>query len=368
VVRRGAQSQLRAFSQHLKPASNRILVAEAATSPLVTGAAAIGIGGGLYYAFKALSTEVTDPLTAEVLGRQDSTTSASIIAAFKSDATFMKLSKKLSAEIVKRDDEDGEKLQSGIDIAIAKGVLAKDIKVEKMVKVSVTGKTADQVSDEIIKALGDAPSKGCVMTLQGLSGTGKGTTVAKLKEKLPNAQTWSNGNLFRSLTLLAVTYSEQNRCSLQDALKPEVLASFMKMLEFGKFNGKFDVKIEGLGLKYFVNDIEKTVLKESRVGKNIPTIAEVTQGEVVNFVQGALATMAANGVNVLLEGREQTLNYIRTPHRFELVLKDVNIIGMRQAALVMGAEADKKIKSKPGASMEDVRTALEDALAKIPKA
>ena len=32
---------------------------------------------------------------------------------------------------------------------------------------------------------------GCVMTLQGLSGTGKGTTVDKLKEKLPNAQTWS---------------------------------------------------------------------------------------------------------------------------------------------------------------------------------
>lgn len=29
------------------------------------------------------------------------------------------------------------------------------------------------------------------MTLQGLSGTGKGTTVDKLKEKLPNAQTWS---------------------------------------------------------------------------------------------------------------------------------------------------------------------------------
>ena len=35
-------------------------------------------------------------------------------------------------------------------------------------------------------------SRGCVMTLQGLSGTGKGTTVDKLKEKLPNAQTWSD--------------------------------------------------------------------------------------------------------------------------------------------------------------------------------
>merc|ERR1719337_752782 len=100
-------------------------------------------------------------------------------------------------------------------------------------KVSVTGKAADAVAGEIIAKLGDAPSRGCVMTLQGLSGTGKGTTVAKLKEKLPNSQTWSNGNLFRSLTLLAVTYAEQKGCTLQDALKPELLASFVKMLEFG---------------------------------------------------------------------------------------------------------------------------------------
>merc|ERR1719473_2099196 len=95
-------------------------------------------------------------------------------------------------------------------------------------------------------------------------------------------------------------------------------------------------------MKYFVSDIEKTVLKT--VGKNIPKVAEVTQGEVVNFVQGALSKMAADGVNVLLEGREQTLNYIRTPHRFELVLEDTNIIGMRQAALVMGAKAYEKEK------------------------
>lgn len=372
MVRRGGRLHVRAFSQQfgrkLPSINNGTIVAEASTSPLVKGAAVLGIGGGLYYAWKAVSSEAAEPLTKEVLGRQDSSTSAAIIAAFKSDSTFMKLSKKLSSDIVRRDDDDGHKLQSGIDIAIKKGVLAKDVKVESLRKVSVTGKTADQVSAEIIKALGDAPSKGCVMTLQGLSGTGKGTTVAKLKEKLPNAQTWSNGNLFRSLTLLAVTYSEQNRCSLQDALQPEVLASFVKMLEFGKFNGQFDVKIEGLGLKHFVSDIEKTILKEPRVGKNIPTVAEVTQGEVVNFVQGALSQMAASGVNVLLEGREQTLNYIRTPHRFELVLKDVNIIGMRQAALVMGAEADKKIKSKPQASIEDVRAALEEALAKMAKA
>lgn len=36
------------------------------------------------------------------------------------------------------------------------------------------------------------------------------------------------------------------------------LDSFCKMLEFGKFNDKWDVKIEGLGCKYFVSEVEKT--------------------------------------------------------------------------------------------------------------
>ena len=30
------------------------------------------------------------------------------------------------------------------------------------------------------------------------------------------------------------------------------------MLEFGKFNDKWDVKIDGLGCKYFVSEVEKT--------------------------------------------------------------------------------------------------------------
>ena len=36
------------------------------------------------------------------------------------------------------------------------------------------------------------------------------------------------------------------------------LDSFCKMLEFGKFNGKWDVKIDGLGCKYYVSEVEKT--------------------------------------------------------------------------------------------------------------
>lgn len=306
-------------------------------------------------------------VSAAVLKLQNSVTSAAIIEAFRENSSFLKLSERLRDEIVQRDNEDGEKLQKGIQIAIDKAVLPATIAVEEITKVTVSGKSADEVAAEIITHLGDDPSKGCVMTLQGLSGTGKGTTVDKLKDKLPNAQTWSNGNAFRSLTLLAVTCAEQRGCSLQEVLTPTDLASFCNMLEFDKFNGTFDVKIEGLGLKYFVSQIEKTVLKDSSVGKNIPTVAEVTQGEVINFVQGALAKMAAAGMNVLVEGREQTLNYIRTPHRFELVLTESTVIGMRQAALQMGARAYLKIKEQADADDAAVQAALTEALAELCK-
>ncbi|CAK0804023.1 unnamed protein product, partial [Prorocentrum cordatum] len=108
----------------------------------------------------------------------------------------------------------------------------------------------------IIQLLGDAPATGCVVTLQGLSGTGKGTTVSRLKELLPNATTWSNGNLFRSLALLAGAYAEKHGVPLEKALEPDVMASLVEMLEFDDFGNGFDVKIDGLGMKYMVSDIE----------------------------------------------------------------------------------------------------------------
>jgi len=185
-----------------------------------------------------------------------------------------------------------------------------------------------------------------VLTLQGLSGTGKGTIIAQLQQRLPRSVPWSNGNVFRCLTLLAVTYADKEGCKLSDALEPQVLQELCRMMELERHNGGFDVKIQGLGLKYRVSEIQNTVLKSSRVSKNIPSVAEVTQGEVIHFVQAALEEMAAAGYTILVEGREQTLNYIRTPFRFELVLRDTNLIGMRQAALLIAARTHESLKSK----------------------
>ena len=68
--------------------------------------------------------------------------------------------------------------------------------------------------------------------------------MATLKDKLEKEDKkqvvcWSNGNIFRSVTLLAVTWCEQQddcggKFVPEKALTKENLANFMSMLEFGK--------------------------------------------------------------------------------------------------------------------------------------
>ena len=120
--------------------------------------------------------------------------------------------------------------------------------VEATFKVDVLGKSADAVAEGIIDRLGKAPASGCILVLTGLSGTGKGTTVSKLQASLPNAASWSNGNVFRALTLLAVTHCEQSNLEFKgEVLTPDLLQKFISCLEFSKFNGRFDIRICGLG-------------------------------------------------------------------------------------------------------------------------
>jgi len=314
------------------------------------------------------SVKIARPSVWNVLQLQNSTTSAEIIKQYKAAKEFIAISEAARDAIIKRDKEDEDKLATGIKLAIDKGVIPADVKVERTEKIDVMGKSADQVAAELIKALNGAEKKGCIVVLQGLSGTGKGTTVSKLKDTLPKATTWSNGNVFRSLTLLAATFCEQKSCPLDKALTPELLKTFCGMLTFGKFDGQYDVKIEGLGLNMMVSKVANTELKGPKVSKNIPTVASVTQGEVIQFVGNATATMASDGYNVLVEGRAQTLNHLRSPHRFELVLSDSIVIGQRRAAQRVAANAYEALKSKATTvdpSDEEVKAAIELAITKI---
>ena len=171
-------------------------------------------------------------LSARLLSVGDDKTSNAIISYFEENNTFLTLAQNQTDAIVQRDAEDDEKLAAGIQIAVDKGVLPANVDVEPTVQVDVTGKTADQVADEIISHLGDM-SSGKTIILSGLSGTGKGTTVSKLEQKLPNVVCWSNGNLFRSMTLFAVEYCKQNAIDFKgENLSPDLLQECLGMLKF----------------------------------------------------------------------------------------------------------------------------------------
>jgi hypothetical protein len=327
----------------------------------------------------------------DLLKKQNAETSSAIIAHFAAKgAHFARLSKYEGDLTVQRDKEDDEKLQLGIDFAKKKGVIDPNYIPEPYVTIDVLGKTPAQVADVIldhVKKAGDGDSSeksssSGVIVLVGLSGTGKGTTVEVLRQKLEASEgsdgkqqevvMWSNGNVFRSVTLLAATWCQQQDgiegFDAEKALTKENLASFMAMLTFGKFNnGKYDTRICGLGLDMFVSNVQNTELKSPLVSKNIPTVAEFTQGEVILFAAKAVETMGQDGIYVLLEGREQTVNYVRSPFRFNLVLSDESLIGKRRAAQRLMADALKALDGDADAVVDEamIEKALDAALEKM---
>jgi hypothetical protein len=94
-------------------------------------------------------------------------------------------------------------------------------------------------------------------------------------------------------------------------------------------------------------------------------VAEATQGEVVHFASYAIAKLVEDGIFVLLEGREQTVNYVRTPLRFILTLSDSSLIGKRRAAQRLAAGSLEGLRV--GASPEEIAEALDGQLAKMVK-
>ncbi|KAG5500279.1 hypothetical protein JIQ42_04616 [Leishmania sp. Namibia] len=274
--------------------------------------------------------------TFQILREQDDVCSSCVLALLKDNAAFQHLSKSEGEDILKRDNEDAEKLSEGIRIAIRKGIVSGKPDVSPVTKVNVAGLSAQEVTDKILAAL---PSKnGNVIILQGLSGTGKGTTVSKLRDALPKCVTWSNGNIFRSYTYLCnEVLSAQGKEITEENLTDELLASVEKRVTFVKCDdGMFHTMLDGTTR---VVDVQNTLLKAPLISSKVPTVAQQTQGEVIRFGSGAVKQLSADGYNVILEGRSQTLDYIASPLRFELVIPDVAVLGQRRAAQRVMAKA-----------------------------
>ncbi|CAG9575224.1 conserved hypothetical protein [Leishmania major strain Friedlin] len=293
----------------------------------------------------------------QILREQDDASSSCVLALLKGNASFQCLSKSEGEDILKRDNEDAEKLSDGIRIAIRKGIVSGKPDVSPVNKLNVVGLSAQEVTDKIVAAL---PSKnGNVIILQGLSGTGKGTTVSKLKDALPKCVTWSNGNIFRSYTYLCnEVLAAQGKEITEESLTDELLSSVEKRVTFVKCeDGMFHTMLDGTRR---VADVQNTLLKTPLISSKVPTVAQQTQGEVIRFGAGAVKQLSADGYNVILEGRSQTLDYISSPLRFELIIPDVEVLGQRRAAQRVMAKALEMLDDS--ASDEEVSKVLVKAV------
>ena len=303
-----------------------------------------------------------------LLKRQDAEASNAIIAAFGEDGTFAAVAAAEASSIATRDAEDGEKLAQGIALSVERGALEAHASPPQYTEIDVLGKTPDDVARAILDKSGVGGGVGGVVAICGLSGTGKGTTVAKLHGMLPGSVGWSNGNIFRSLTLLASTWCEQNGAEFGEAmLTPERIGELMDMLSFDCWPGEdggegvWDTRICGMGLDCKVADVQNTELKGPKVKGRIPTVANFSQGEVVKFASAAVNKMGGQGLVVLLEGRQQTVDYIDTPHRFTLTMSDPLLIGRRRAAQRVGAMALQRLDAAAADAADGDREAPEDA-------
>lgn len=297
-------------------------------------------GGG----FRGLKMEAWDTA--------DFTSTDAIIELLKDNPLFQKVSKQETERTMARDAKDGEKLAKGISDAVGAGTLTALKVAPSYELIDVSKLNADERAEHIIRAL---PSEGgavqgCVLVLVGNSGTGKGTTCGKIMERVPQASMWSNGNCFRALTMLAIRHCQAagDGAFNTACLTPNNLEQWVNMLEFGKFNGKvFDIKISGLGVDELVSNIALTELRKPQISNNVPLVAEKAQAQVVKLCIQAVEKLASDGKVVLLEGRRETLDFIPSRFRFELVMpaEGLMLIGQRVASQRIMAVASKKAQA-----------------------
>lgn len=294
-------------------------------------------------------------LTGSLLQAGDDKAINALVSWFECDGTFQMLACKQFEEILQQDKEESVRAAAGLRMAVARGLIPAKPEVEPAFSIDVSQYLADEVAAMVIQELGDATEQGRVLVVNGLDGTGKTTLINKLRKILPRTVCWSDDNLFRALTLLALQQSDPRSHRITvEALTPEVLSDLLSSLSFGIFNEKYDIQIVGSDSSVLVSEIADTVLREARLEENLSIITQLMRGEVIKFSADAVEVMRASGLNVLIAGRAQMLNYIPTAHRFELTIPDPLVLGGRQVARRLLPRVLQKLKGKPGLSSQEV--------------
>jgi len=268
-----------------------------------------------------------------IIEKQDHESSHLVMKLLNGNKDFQIMAEAETEAILQRDRDDEIKLKEGISTSVQAGVIPY-LKVKKTeTEIDVLGKTPDDVGKEITAQLPSGDSYLVIVT--GLSGTGKGTTVAYLLDKIPNSISWSNGDIFRCLTLLL-----QDICPNQGLINHEHINRAVKAIEVEYSKDRpYEIFIQYKGDRLALKDIKNTLLKDRKVSTNIPHIALHTQGEVIVLADGIVKKLLQRGFTVIMEGRKATLDYFDSPHRFTLTLSEKTLLGKRRAAQKIAARA-----------------------------
>lgn len=298
----------------------------------------------------------------EVLSRMDDKSSSLAIDLLGGHPHFERLSAKEAERLVRRDSEDVEKLERGIRLATEKGILDPLDGDKRYRKVSVLGKSADEVAREVMDFTEFSDSNdGELVVVDGLSGTGKGTTVSKLVQIMPNGISWSNGDVFRSLTYLFAMTCDDSGCDFNEAvLNDGLLQDLVSRISIDMKAGEYDILVKSGSQHEKVSEIRNTKLKAAAVAERIPTVAERSQGEVIRFASDSIGELRSRGKNVVCEGRKTTLNHLDTKNRFELHMDDIGLLGKRRAAQRVLAELSEGV-ADPESEMKSIAAKILDS-------
>lgn len=288
-----------------------------------------------------------------------------IVQYFQDDSSFLQLSNVEACKLKKRDENDGVSLKKGINIGIKKGLLP-SVKVKsKAIPIFIDNKTSVMVAQDIISHLHlDKQSGGQLITIQGLSGVGKGTTAKRLMEAIPNTVIWSNGNGFRILTLLTNAYAKRKGIPLKKVVQSKGFISALFDSITVEYTKKgYEICLDEYGVKSFVSDIVNTRLQDKEITGNVPVVARRAQGEMICFTNRCVENLRNHNLNIVIEGRKETLQYLLTENRFELQIINQKELGKRRAAQRILAEAKRLVAHGYGQASED--EILREALCKI---
>jgi len=209
-------------------------------------------------------------------------------------------------------------LQRGVQVAADKGLLPAAVEVEPIHSIDLAVIGVDAAAAEIAAAVsaGDSASvaDGTIIVLQGPPGDDSSVAVSKaLQQKLAHSEIWPVRTFFKAMTFLLLTLAEQTGSSMKELLqRPEMLAAGIEMIDEmreGKSLGALASQAEGM--MAMSSDVPK-------VAEQLPLAFEFGQGEVINFVQASLPKAVGDGTTIVVEGPEEVLRHIRTPHRFQV--------------------------------------------------